>query len=173
MQKEIYQESRFDLVLVYFRRPPIRLARGGPPFTNHDPTLQCFALTRLQRRWYLCSFWSIATHCNFQCLAPWRVPKEELKVVPKGPKFCTLPDPCFCCRFLQPFLATLCVEKSLSPTQLKDFDALLLMPSFESLTIQKRLKMQARAPSFRSRTHHCQTSLHAITRSNSTPITKK
>lgn len=37
-------------------------------------------------------------------------------------------------------------EKKPLPTQLKDFDAFLLLPIFESLKIQKRLEMRARVP---------------------------
>lgn len=41
---------------------------------------------------------------------------------------------------------SLCGKKCISPTQLKDFDALLLLPIFESLKTRKRIEVQARAP---------------------------
>ena len=44
-KKEFSQESRFVLVIVYYRGPPVCLRGGGEPlFTNQAPTLASLLL---------------------------------------------------------------------------------------------------------------------------------
>lgn len=118
----------------------------------------CFALKRciysvlrtrtFQRGRYLLSFCSIATQFSESKICKhtviyrvWRLgacQKKSPKPAAKGPNSAPFQIHDFLSMFtlcLAICSTLLCGKKSISPTQFKDFDALLLLPIFESLKI--------------------------------------
>ena len=116
-------------------------------FCTHGPSKHCFQNCN--------TFFRINPsnkHCNLQCLAPWHMPSPTPpSFLAQRPAQILLPEPwnhdfywflvevhcVFSTFFHYPFW-----RKNAYPTQLKDFDALLLLPLFESRKMQKRLEMQ-------------------------------